>query len=121
MLHGTSATGTVVAAPDARYPAIGEMVMAIEGYLEESGLPADKVAGELARYFKSPSSYELALKERLVDHLTKRRILDVERDRLVELLLDGPLLRRPRLRPDAALVALPVLHASHAVLAVREG
>jgi serine/threonine-protein kinase len=71
----------MAAAPDGRYPAIGEMVMAIEGYLEESGLPADKVAGELARYFKAPPSYELALKERLVDHLTKRgqKLLDSEK------------------------------------------
>src|SRR5690606_9563898 len=61
----------MAAAPADRYPAIGEMVVALEGYLEESGLPADKVTSELARYFKAPASYELALKERLVDHLTR--------------------------------------------------
>ena len=44
----------MAAAPDDRYPAIGEMVIALEGYLDESGLPSDKVAGELARYFKAP-------------------------------------------------------------------
>jgi hypothetical protein len=58
--------------PADRYPAIGEMVTALEAYLEESGLAADKVTSELARYFKAPASYEQALKERLVDHLTRR-------------------------------------------------
>ncbi len=62
----------MAAAPDDRYPAIGEMVIALEAYLEESGLEPDKVTSELARYFKSPAAYELALKERLVDHLTRR-------------------------------------------------
>ena len=41
-------------------------------YLDESGLPSDKIAGELARYFKAPASYEQALKERLVDHADPR-------------------------------------------------
>ncbi|MGN6109654.1 MAG: protein kinase domain-containing protein, partial [Kofleriaceae bacterium] len=58
--------------PDARYPSVGEMVIALEGYLEESGIAADKVPAELARFFHSPASYELALEERLVDHLTRR-------------------------------------------------
>jgi eukaryotic-like serine/threonine-protein kinase len=62
----------MAALPNDRYPAIGEMVLALEAYLEESGLAPDKVAGELARYFQSPVSYEQALKERLVDHLTRR-------------------------------------------------
>ena len=34
----------MAAQPDDRYPAIGEMVLALEGYLEESGLAHDKVA-----------------------------------------------------------------------------
>jgi serine/threonine-protein kinase len=62
----------MAALPNDRYPAIGEMVLALEAYLEESGLAPDKVAGELARYFQSPVSYEQALKERLIDHLTRR-------------------------------------------------
>jgi serine/threonine-protein kinase len=62
----------MAAAPNDRYSAIGEMVIAIEAYLEESGLEADKVTSELARYFKAPVPYEAALKERLLDHLTRR-------------------------------------------------
>jgi serine/threonine-protein kinase len=62
----------MAASPADRYPAISEMVLALEAYVEESGLAPDKVAGELARYFQSPVSYEIALKERLVDHLTRR-------------------------------------------------
>ncbi|MBA3817603.1 MAG: serine/threonine protein kinase [Deltaproteobacteria bacterium] len=62
----------MAAEPNDRYPAIGEMVIALEGYLEESGIPADKVQAELGRYFASPPSYELALEERLIDHLTRR-------------------------------------------------
>ncbi len=62
----------MAAQPGDRYPAIGEMVVALESYLEESGLETDKVTSELARYFKAPAPYELALKERLVDHLTRR-------------------------------------------------
>jgi eukaryotic-like serine/threonine-protein kinase len=61
----------MAAQPADRYPAIGEMVLALEAYLEESGLPPDKLTSELARYFKAPASYEQALKERLVDHLTR--------------------------------------------------
>ena len=62
----------MAARPDDRYPAIGEMVIALESYLEESGLPSDKIAAELARYFNAPASYEAALKERLVEHLARR-------------------------------------------------
>jgi len=58
----------MAAKPDDRYPAIGEMVIALEGYLDESGIPSDKIAGELGRYFGAPAPYEQALKERLVDH-----------------------------------------------------
>ena len=39
---------------------------------ESRASPTDKIAGELARYFKAPVAYEQALKERLVDHLTRR-------------------------------------------------
>jgi tRNA A-37 threonylcarbamoyl transferase component Bud32 len=61
----------MAASPDDRYPGIAEMVVAIEGYLDESGLPSDKIPGELARYFSAPASYEEALKVRLVDTLTR--------------------------------------------------
>ena len=56
--------------PDARYQAIGEMVIALEQYLDESGLGG--APSELARYFKTPAAYEQALRERLIDHLTRR-------------------------------------------------
>lgn len=62
----------MAAMPDDRYPAIGEMVLALEAYLEESGIEAEKATSELARYFKAPGPYEQALQERLVDHLTRR-------------------------------------------------
>src|ERR1043165_3543406 len=58
--------------PGDRFPGVGEMVIALEGYLEETGLAADKVASELGRYFQAPAAYELALKERMIDHLTRR-------------------------------------------------
>jgi len=64
----------MAAEPNDRYAAIGEMVTALEGYLDESGIAADKVQGELSRYFASPPAYELALEERLVDHLTRRGV-----------------------------------------------
>ena len=62
----------MAAQPADRFPAIGEMVIALEGYLEETGLASDKVAGELGRYFQAPAAYEQALKERMIDHLTRR-------------------------------------------------
>jgi tRNA A-37 threonylcarbamoyl transferase component Bud32 len=62
----------MAAQPVDRFPAIGEMVLALEGYLEETGLPADKVAAELGRYFHAPAAYESALRERMIDHLSRR-------------------------------------------------
>jgi len=56
--------------PDDRYPDVTAMVTALERYLEGSGL--DTPAKELARYFAAPASYEMALHQRLVDHLTRR-------------------------------------------------
>jgi serine/threonine-protein kinase len=56
--------------PNDRYRDISAMVAALEAYLVGSGLgPA---TAELARYFQSPASYEMALKERLVDHLVRK-------------------------------------------------
>ena len=60
----------MAAAPDDRYAAVGEMVLALEAYLDESGLAHDKIPAELARYFKAPASYEEALRTRLIDTLT---------------------------------------------------
>ncbi len=62
----------MAAHPADRFQAIAEMVLALEAYLEESGIAPDKIAGELGRYFQAPGAYELALKDRLVDHLTRR-------------------------------------------------
>jgi len=71
----------MAAAPGDRFPAIGDMVSALEAYLEESGLAKDKVVSELARYFATPAPYEHALKERLIDHLARRgqELLDGDR------------------------------------------
>jgi hypothetical protein len=46
------------------------MVGALERYVDGSGL--GDPAKELARFFASPASYEVALQQRLVDHLTRR-------------------------------------------------
>ena len=70
----------MAAQPDDRFPAIGEMVIALEGYLDESGIAHDKVAGELGRYFETPVAYEQALKDRMIDHLTRRGQRQLEDD-----------------------------------------
>ena len=62
----------MAAQPSDRFPAIGEMVLALDAYLEESGIATDKISGELSRYFAAPASYEQALEDRLIDHLTRR-------------------------------------------------
>src|SRR5512140_626125 len=51
----------MAAQPGDRFAAIGEMVIALEGYLEESGIAHDKVTSELGRYFEAPVPYEQAL------------------------------------------------------------
>jgi serine/threonine-protein kinase len=109
----------MAAQPADRFPAIGEMVIALEGYLEESGVAHDKVAGELGRYFQAPAAYEQALKDRMIDHLTRRgqkQLADEDRaaaldvfDRILTIdphnakvldILDG-INRRKRLRVNA--------------------
>src|SRR5207248_937673 len=70
----------MAAAPGDRFPAVGEMVLALESYLEESGISKDKVPSELARYFQAPVPYEQALKERLLDHLTRRGVQQLDND-----------------------------------------
>jgi serine/threonine-protein kinase len=66
--------------PAGRFASVGEMVIALEAYLEESGVSKDKLAGELARYFQAPGAYEQALKVRLVDTLARRgeELLDAD-------------------------------------------
>jgi hypothetical protein len=58
--------------PADRFSKISEMVTALEGYLEESGIEPDRVHAELARYFAGPIDYEKELQPRLVEHLTTR-------------------------------------------------
>jgi serine/threonine-protein kinase len=118
----------MAALPNDRYPAIGEMVIALEAYLEESGLQHDKVAGELARYFQSPAPYEQALKERLVDHLARRggklledgdqaraldvfdRVLTIDPQNAKVLAILDSINRRARMKTGAiAVLALAVL------------
>jgi hypothetical protein len=72
--------------PDTRYPVVGAMLADLEQYLEGSGLGTGKE--ELARYFASPSAYELALGARLTDHLMRRarEALPEQRARALELL-----------------------------------
>jgi len=70
----------MAAMPVDRFAAIGEMAVALEGYLEESGIAHDKVAGELGRYFDAPVAYEQALKDRMIDHLTRRGQKQLDED-----------------------------------------
>ena len=70
----------MAAAPADRFPSVGEMVIALESYLEESGVVPDKVPAELGRYFQDPATYELALEERLIEHLTRRGQELLDRD-----------------------------------------
>ncbi len=126
----------MAALPSDRYPAIGEMVIAIEKYLDESGLASDKIAGELCRYFKAPGAYEQALRERLVDHLARRgkelleaddrqgaldvfdRVLTIDPENAKVLaLLDG-INRRRRLRATS-LAALAVVAVAGAVVGIQ--
>jgi eukaryotic-like serine/threonine-protein kinase len=62
----------MAAEPADRYASVSEMVTALEGYLDESGVDHDKVPAELVRYFEDPVAYERELEDRLVEHLTRR-------------------------------------------------
>ncbi len=80
--------------PDARYPVINAMLADLEHYLEGSGLGTGKE--ELARYFASPSAYELALGARLTDHLMRRARDEIGKNRAGALqLLDRVLTMEP--------------------------
>ena len=113
----------MAAEPADRYAAIGEMVLALEAYLEESGLPPDKIPAELARYFAAPASYEEALRTRLVDTLTRAgtakldtddrsgaldvfdRVLTIEPANETVLAILDRLNRRARLKTGALVIA----------------
>ena len=55
---------------DDRYPDVTEMLAALERYLENSGIKDCRE--ELARYFEAPVPYELALRARVLDALSRR-------------------------------------------------
>ncbi|MBK7534566.1 MAG: serine/threonine protein kinase [Myxococcales bacterium] len=111
--------------PSDRYPAMSEMVLALEGYLADCGL--DQPAAELARYFQAPGTYEVALRARLIDHLTRRGKAQLGKSHLAALdafdrvltldphntevlaALDRVALRRQVLRAAVALTALAAL------------
>ncbi len=127
----------MAASPDDRYPSIAEMVVALEGYLDESGLPSDKIPGELARYFSAPASYEEALKIRLVDMLTRAgqkklddddragaldafdRVLTIEPTNAKLLAILDRLNRRARAK-TTGLVALAIAAVSIGAYAIHE-
>src|SRR3954465_12582377 len=71
----------MAAQPADRFPAIGEMVIALEGYLEESGIDPGRATRGLGRYFDAPAAYEQALKDRMIDHLTRRGQAHLAADR----------------------------------------
>ena len=127
----------MAAEPADRYQAIGEMVIALEAYGEESGLPGDKISGELARYFKSPVPYEEALRARLLDHLTRRgtellarddqsaaldvfdRVLTIDKDNVKVLAILDRIGRRRRLRAGVAVALAAAMLGTGAVYARR--
>jgi hypothetical protein len=57
-------------AKEDRYPDVTEMLAALERYLENSGIRDCRE--ELARYFDAPVPYELALRARILDALSRR-------------------------------------------------
>ena len=69
--------------PDDRYPDISEMSSALSDYLEDCGLGDHP--RELGQYFAAPASYELALKARLIDALTRRGLALVDENRSLAL------------------------------------
>ncbi len=106
--------------PDDRFPDVTAMVAALERYCEGSGL--GEPAKEVARFFAAPSSYEVALQQRLVDHLTrkgKQLLIDKQSQPALEL-FDRVLTLDPR---NLAVLALLDRMASkrrwvHVVLAI---
>ncbi|MBK9033290.1 MAG: serine/threonine protein kinase [Myxococcales bacterium] len=114
----------MAADPADRYPTMTAMVADLEGYLDGSGLGTPK--DELARYFAAPAVYEVALGQRLVDHLLRRakaelptrhalaldlldRVLTIDPDHEGARLLLASIERRHRWRRVAVGVGLVVL------------
>jgi serine/threonine-protein kinase len=111
----------MAAAPIDRFPAVTEMATALEGYLDETGIAHAKVSSELGRYFQGPAAYEQALKDRMIDHLTRRgqqlvadddraaaldvfdRVLTIDPDNPKVLDILAGIHRRKRLRVIAAI------------------
>lgn len=56
--------------PADRFQAMDEMVAALESYLRDCGL--DQPTAELALYFQDPAAYEVGLRQRLIEQLTRR-------------------------------------------------
>ena len=69
--------------PVDRYPDVTLMLGDLDRYLSESGLTNHPE--ELSRYFGAPVAYEMALRPRLVDALTRRGRELLERDRVAAL------------------------------------
>lgn len=55
---------------DDRYADVSHLLQALETYLSGSGL--NDTAAELRRFFAAPAAYEMALRERLIAHLSAR-------------------------------------------------
>ncbi len=71
--------------PNDRFGDISLMQQALETYLEGSGLTSGRE--ELERFFDAPAAYQMALEQRLVDHLSERakRLLVTNRNEALEL------------------------------------
>ncbi len=71
--------------PDDRFGDISLMQQALETYIEGSGLSTGRE--ELERFFDAPVAYQMALEQRLVDHLCERakRLLPQRRNEALEL------------------------------------
>jgi serine/threonine-protein kinase len=80
-----------------RYADVSQLLAALEKYLAESGLTGYRE--ELARFFAAPVSYEMALKERLIDHLARSGRAVLESDQLAALELFNRVLT---MEPDHA-------------------
>lgn len=116
-----------------RFDDVSQMHQALERYLEGSGLTGHR--DELTRFFAAPVAYEMALRARLVDHLTRRgralladepaaaielfdRVLTLEPDNAA-VLAEIEKLSRQRRTWHLALLALGVVAAAGAAYGIR--
>jgi len=90
--------------PDDRFQSIGELIGALERYVGDSGLNPNPA--ELARFFASPGSYEVALRARLIDHLARqgRELLATDRGAALQA-LDRVLTLEPTHEPTLRALA----------------